>query len=253
MWMLLHGFTGSPDSWDAVIGQADFDQSPLAPALLGHRARGCVSKATSFSEEVSRLAELASVVDPPRLLCGYSLGARLGLGLLSEHPALFDAAILIGVHPGLEGDAERARRRASDASRARALREEGVQAFVAAWEALPLFRTQRALSDEALAQQRDIRSSHDAGGLARSLEVLGLAEMPAYGATVSSIDVPVTLMAGSRDDKFCKLARGLARDNPRFEPLFVEGAGHNLLIEAPEAVASAIDRANRRAQEGVPR
>ena len=252
MWMLLHGFTGSPDTWEAVTGQADFDQSPLAPALLGHGARGRVSKATCFNEEVSRLAALASAVEPPRLLCGYSLGARLGLGLLSEHPGLFDAAILIGVHPGLEGDAERSERRASDAGRARALREEGLETFVAAWEAQPLFRTQGALSDRALARQREIRLSHDAGGLARSLEVLGLAEMPAYGATVSSIDVPVTLMAGARDDKFCELARGLARDNPRLEPLFVEGAGHNLLIEAPEAVASAIERATRRALEGVP-
>jgi pimeloyl-ACP methyl ester carboxylesterase len=122
---------------------------------------------------------------------------------------------------------------------------------VAAWEALPLFRTQLALSDRSLARQRSIRMGHHPEGLARSLEVLGLAEMPSYGATLSSIDVPVTLMAGSRDEKFCEIARRLAADNPRFELLFVEGAGHNLLIEAPGVVASAIERVSHRAEEGA--
>ena len=251
MWMLLHGFTGAPESWDTVIERADLDHRPLAPALLGHARGAGVAQASSFADEVSRLAELAATIEPPRLLCGYSLGARLGLGLLSEHPGLFDAAILIGVHPGLQGEAERRMRRARDASRARALREEGLAAFVHAWEALPLFDSQRALSDRVLADQRAIRMSHDAEGLARSLEALGLAEMPSYGATFSSIHVPVTLMAGSRDEKFCELARSLASDRPLVELLVVEGAGHNLLLEAPETVASAIDRVNRRGHEGA--
>ena len=75
--------------------------------------------------------------------------------------------------------------------------------------------------------------------------------MPSYGAALSSIDVPVTLMAGSRDDKFCELVRRLVVYNPRFESRLVEGAGHNLLMEAPEAVAAAIERVNRRVQEGA--
>lgn len=95
--------------------------------------------------------------------------------------------------------------------------------------------------------------SHDADGLARSLGALGLAEMPSYRSTLSSVDVPVTLMAGSRDAKFCELARGLACENPRFELLTVEGAGHNLVLEAPEAVASAIETMSRRAQKVAPR
>ena len=112
----------------------------------------------------------------------------MALGLLVEHPHRFDAAVLIGVHPGLRGEKARRERRGLDAERARRLRTEGLRAFVDAWESLPLFESQREVSEEAIRTQRAIRLDHDGEGLAHAMEVLGLAEMPDYGAAFSSID-----------------------------------------------------------------
>jgi len=36
MWMLLHGFTGAPRSWNPVLARAQLDPPPLIPALAGH-------------------------------------------------------------------------------------------------------------------------------------------------------------------------------------------------------------------------
>jgi 2-succinyl-6-hydroxy-2,4-cyclohexadiene-1-carboxylate synthase len=248
MWLLLHGFTGAPGGWSGVADSASQDRPPLTPALTGHGADWQSRAVDSFEGEVMRLASMVSGGARPRLLCGYSMGARVALGLLVSRPDLFDAALLIGMHPGLPDEAARAQRRDLDAGRVRQLRQDGLPAFVSAWEKLPLFATQRDLPDEALEVQRATRLGHDSEGLARSLEVLGLAEMPDYGPAIASIDVPVTLMTGSLDRKFCEVASALADLNPRVDAEVVERVGHNVLLEAPTAVAATMKRAEDRAR-----
>jgi 2-succinyl-6-hydroxy-2,4-cyclohexadiene-1-carboxylate synthase len=242
MWTLLHGFTGSPESWSRVVEHADLEQAPLIPTLAGHGRGRQRSDVQSFENEVTRLVPLASKAEPPRLLCGYSMGARVALGLLAREPFLFDAALLIGVHPGLLDESTRAERREVDAARARLLREEGLEAFIANWEELPLFASQHDLSPQALEHQRDIRLGHDPEGLARGLEVLGLAEMPDYRPALLSLKIPITLMTGALDAKFSRIATVLAKENAHVEVEVVDGVGHNVVLEAPSAVAAALKR-----------
>lgn len=248
MWMLLHGFTGAPRSWSGVLSRTQLDPTPLIPALAGHDPTRWPTGVGSFHDEVSRLFSMADSLQRPRLLCGYSMGARVALGLLARRPQFFEAALLIGAHAGLSDDDARADRREVDARRARSLREEGVAAFVAAWEKLPLFASQGAVSDDALAEQRSVRLAHDAEGLARSLEVLGLAEMPDYRTVVGSLDVPITLMAGSLDTKFSRMASVLAEEHAHVDAHIVDGVGHNVLLEAPAEVATALKRVEEAAR-----
>jgi pimeloyl-ACP methyl ester carboxylesterase len=58
-------------------------------------------------------------------------------------------------------------------------------------------------------------------------------------------------MAGSLDTKFRDLATDLAGRSAQVESISVEGAGHNLLLEAREAVAEALRRAETRAAGGT--
>lgn len=246
MWMLLHGFSGSPRSWDAVLAACELDQDPLRPALLGHGPDWRNAAARSFDEEIARLASMALSLESPRCVCGYSMGARVALGMLVRRPGLFDAAVLIGVHPGLADEEARSKRREVDAGRARLLRADGVSAFVAAWEGLPLFESQLGLPKDALDAQREIRLGHDAEGLARALEVLGLAEMSDYRDALARTEARVLLMAGARDSKFSALALDLSGGHPFIESALVAGAGHNVVLEAPGAVAAALRRVERR-------
>ncbi|RLB41429.1 MAG: hypothetical protein DRH23_17845, partial [Deltaproteobacteria bacterium] len=84
-----------------MVSCAELGRTPLTPSLAGHGLDWQSRAVQSFDDEVARLAALASSLQSPRLLCGYSLGARLALGLLVRQPCLFDAALLIGLHPGL--------------------------------------------------------------------------------------------------------------------------------------------------------
>lgn len=247
MWMLLHGFMGSPQSWQRVVSAADLPDEPVVPRLMGHGSEWRRNRVASFEEEVARLLEIARMMRRPRYLCGYSMGARVALAMLARGSELFDGLVLVGVHPGLDDTEARAERRAADAERARVLRREGLVAFVDAWEDQPLFASQRNLPVAVLDVQRQIRLSHDAEGLAACLEVLGLAEMPNGRAALSSLVLPITLMAGARDIKFATIVRNLSSETHL--PKIVDGVGHNVVLEAPEVVAMALKATEQRAHD----
>lgn len=250
--VLLHGFTGAPASFDELCAALDARGGAALevhrPELLGHGAPA--GDVHTFTDEIERLA---AGVEARGLrgahLCGYSLGARVALGLLAHAPRLFASATLVGVHPGLTTEDERRERRASDERWARLLEERGLEAFLSAWQEQPLFASQatieRAGGSDAVARQRLIRRGHDAAGLARSLRVLGLAEMPSYHGTLLAPPVPTTLVVGADDAKFLALARASTAHGAGSKLEVVEGAGHNVVLEAPERLADVLLRAVR--------
>ncbi|HKO52717.1 MAG TPA: alpha/beta fold hydrolase [Polyangiaceae bacterium] len=237
--LALHGFTGSPSSWDFLASQPN--ERRFVPALVGHRGADADGHVLDFEAEVDRLARLSA--DPsPLQVVGYSLGARLALGLALRHPARVSRLTLISGHPGLASEAERVERRAADARWCELLLSRGSLAFVDAWQAQPLWATQARLDPAALARKRSERLSHDPAGLARSLRVTGLAEMPDYLQGLAQIKVPLTLLAGALDLKFRKLAEQMAKAAAHAELAIVDGAGHDLLLERPEFITDLIRR-----------
>lgn len=239
--LCLHGFTGSPGSWAFLREQG---VHALTPALVGHAEPGDFPGVTRFEDEVERLAALAPPGEALHLV-GYSLGARLALGLALRDPGRVQSLTLISGHPGLHDDAERSARRASDAEWIELLRGEGLPAFVDAWERLPLWSTQARLPEAVRSRKRAERLAHHGGELARSLVLTGLAEMPNYRERLARLDLPVRLLAGERDPKFSALAKQMAARLPRASLEIVPDAGHDLLLESPEFVTEVIRRGNQ--------
>ena len=235
-YLLLHGFTGAPESFAGL----SLPEGSLAPLLGGHLDRAVEG---DFSYEVERLAALGKDCDG---LFGYSLGGRLALGILARYPERFAHAVIVSAQPGLASDAERAERRAGDGRLVELLRQQGLEAFVDHWQALPLWASQAALSAEVKQRQRELRLRHRAEGLARSLVQHGLAEMPDLRADLARVRTPVDVVVGERDLKFVTLGRELTKRLPHAQLSVLAGAGHNLLLERPEhcgALLRAGDRA----------
>ncbi len=223
-WLLLHGFTGSPASFAGL----KIPRAALAPALGGHVGEPASS---GFWAEVERLGALAPAATE---LCGYSLGGRLALGLLARYPRRFARAVIISAHPGLRSAPERSARRLQDAGFVRQLREHGLAAFVAAWEALPLWQTQRHLPEAVKARKRRERLTHTAEGLADSLVGVGLGQMPDLRAKLARTPCAVEFLVGAHDTKFVALAEELCGLMPRARLAVAAGAGHDLLLERPQ-------------------
>ncbi|MGE0551084.1 MAG: alpha/beta fold hydrolase [Kofleriaceae bacterium] len=219
----LHGFLGDAASWDGVVPR---DSEHRSIALPGHGG-GPVQNSWA-----ANLRAIAGAIGASEVVVGYSLGARVAAGLVvSGH---VPRAILISVNPGID-DADRAARRASDAVWAQLIRNRGVREFLTAWEAQPLFASQTRVSEARLAARHARRLQHDPEQLARSLEVMGLAEMPDYRNTITSDRF--ALIAGADDPKYVAIARTLRA------PLeIIAGSGHDPTLEQPDALAAAIDR-----------
>ncbi len=241
--VLIHGFSGSPESWRQTAGRLRVET--YAPVVYGH-GTGTAAEAVahSFEAEVDRLAsEIRVAVPEPRYLAGYSLGGRLALGLLVRHPDLFVGAATIGANPGIDGEDERATRRAADEAWARLIEERGLDAFDREWSSLPLFRSQRKLEAEVLEEQRKIRLGHDPTGLAAAMRTLSLGAMPDYRPALSAVACPVELIAGGLDVKFSALAERMAEELAQGVVRLVDGVGHNVLLEAPAELARLLNNA----------
>lgn len=238
--VLLHGFLGCPADWDLVRARWP-DLTTVALEIVGHRGKEDSNLPTSFDAEVDRLGlELAAQKLQNVHLVGYSLGARLALGLLLRQPARIARATLIGVHPGLIDPRERAERTAADEAWAHRLDREGLDSFLDAWEAQPLFASQARLPVAVREHQRCQRRRHQPRGLATALRKLSLGQMPARWAALAKIEVPIALVHGADDLKFAALAERAAAAIPRGRRISIAGAGHNPVLERPEALAKAL-------------
>ncbi|MGC4088456.1 MAG: alpha/beta fold hydrolase [Polyangiaceae bacterium] len=238
--LLLHGFTGAPSSWAAVTAALAQDVDVLAPPLCGHGDPPTAPHVDTFDDEIERLLGLL----PTGFVhvAGYSLGARLALGLTLRAPSRVSHLTLISGRAGLASEAERSERRDVDERVAQQLERDGLEAFVRRWEDQALFATQRELPASAREAERARRLSHTAPGLARSLRATGLGSMPDYGPELGRLQQPVEVLAGARDSAFCTLGEAIVSKLPRARFTRVAEAGHNLLLERPTEVARAIAR-----------
>lgn len=226
---LLHGFAGDPSAWDAVIAAWSAPLAPHAIALPGHGGGGVRD---GWSANVGAVAAAIARDD---IVVGYSLGARVALGLLAADACA--RVVLVSVNPGLPADAlaERAARRAGDAAWAEMLRTRGLAEFADAWQAQPLFASQARAPADARAVRRAARLRHDPEQLARALEHMGLAAMPDYRARLATTADRIALVVGGDDDKFCALARASGLPFTT-----IAACGHDPTLEQPRELARVI-------------
>ncbi len=243
--VLLHGFAGAPEVWDAVRAALRGGASVHPPACLGHGEARDV-EADGFDAEVDRLARgIEAATDAPRVVAGYSMGGRLALGVAARHPHLVARVVAIGAHPGLEDPREREARRDGDEAWAHRLETGGIEAFIEAWEAQAIFATQARVDRAARDAQRRIRASQSPAGLARSLRTCGLGAMPPLLGRLAELALPIDLVVGAEDPKFLGVAAVFRSRVPRARLAVVPGAGHNVPLEAPEALARILDTATQ--------
>lgn len=222
MIVCLHGFGQAPAIWDGIA-----PPEAMALPLPGHAG---APPAETFDAAVERLA---AQIPAGAAVAGYSLGARLALAIALRDPARLRAALLVGGSPGIEGEADRAARVRWDDEMASRLEREGIDAFVARWEALPIFSTQ---TDAMRAAQRPARLAQDPLALAAAMRSLGQGRMPSLWTALAAGPVPLRLLVGARDAKYAALAERMVSIAPRATRRIVPDVGHNLLVEAPAVV-----------------
>lgn len=244
----LHGFLGAPSLFAELAARRGGPY--VAEYLPGHGPAPWLLPDADFDAVIDAMA--AALPAPRCALVGYSMGSRLALGLAVRHPKRVASLTLIGVDPGLRSADERLARRAWEAELVQRLGTEPFDAFVADWESLPIFATQRRLEPQRLAQQRAVRLEHEPQAIAWALQRLGTGSMPALWSALSRLELPSLILTGALDTKFTAIGREMAATMPRARHVVVPNAGHNLLLEAPDAVFHAIHELEHEQSENQP-
>lgn len=235
--VLLHGFTGNSASWSRVSDDLAEYHRVIAIDLIGHGKTSAPADPSryAFERALDDLAEIGHQLGLARATwLGYSMGGRLALGLALRHPDQVSSLILESATPGIQDEQARLERSAADEILARRIEEAGVEVFVADWERLPMWESQRTLPSQVLQHQRELRLRNSDTGLANSLRGMGQGAQPSYWDRLGEMNVPVLLVAGSLDRKFVGIAGQIGIKIPGAELSVVPDAGHAVHLERPE-------------------
>jgi 2-succinyl-6-hydroxy-2,4-cyclohexadiene-1-carboxylate synthase len=170
------------------------------------------------------------------VLIGYSMGARMALHAALQHPHSMTGLVLVSGTPGIEDASERASRVESDDELAMHIESVGTSVFIEEWIRQPLF----ALSEFGDDEIRD-RCRNTASSLASSLRMCGTGKQDPLWSQLHSIELPVLLIAGSRDEKFSAIAQRMHELIPRSTVSIIENAGHNAHLDQPDAFCDSVN------------
>ena len=199
-------------------GHGETDLRPVdVPTLLGAMTRWLAS------------------FDLPVPLVGYSLGGRMALLAALDRPDLVECLILISASPGIAGGTTRKERRTRDEALADHIEAVGTNVFLDEWLDGPIAGTGH-LDDEARRRDRVIREVNTAAGLAAALRGLGQGAQPYVGGRLGELGMPLLTVSGSADIAYTSLAREMADAAPHGAHVSIDGAGHNVILDAPQAL-----------------
>jgi 2-succinyl-6-hydroxy-2,4-cyclohexadiene-1-carboxylate synthase len=235
--VLLHGFGGTHRAWDPVLPELDHERySALIPDLRGHGTKSGV-RPVSFEGCVGDV--LAAAPDE-FVLCGYSLGGRVAQQVALAAPERVTRLVLVSTSAGIADPGVRAERIAEDERFADELEQMTIAEYADRWMAQPLFA---GTPPESARWWREDLLRNDPVGLAAALRGIGGGHMEPFWDRVGELTMPVTVVVGSRDEKFVAFAEEYRRRLPRGEVHVVEGGGHGLPREAPAELAALIQGA----------
>ena len=225
---------GHPSDWDDIRDRLNRCNSDLDSSAIE------IGPATDWH---AGLQNLAIQISQPSILVGYSMGARLALGLALEFPEYVSGMIFIAGNPGIEASEDRVKRATTDAELMQKIDNlSGKQAkacFLSQWYQQEVFAH---LTEETRGQEIDRKLAADHKHWSSILEGLSVAKQPNYWLRLPELSIPVLVVAGEQDKKYNQIAvrfkRSLANHNSAV--VIVPGCGHIVHREQPKALVQAI-------------
>ncbi len=241
--LLLHGFTGNSEGWKEFAPFWKDHSKTIALDIIGHGKSGSPPDIGHYQIEESA-AVINSLLEKMEIgkidVLGYSMGGRLALTFAVKYPEKVRTLILESASPGLRTEKERHERRIQDKKLSKRIRQEGIKNFIDYWENIPLFQSQKSLPEKIRARIRSQRLANSIDGLANSLNGMGTGAQPSWWDGLAHLEMPVLLITGELDQKFCRIAEEMSKILPNVHWKTAEGAGHAIHVEKPELFGTIV-------------
>ncbi|WP_406686396.1 2-succinyl-6-hydroxy-2,4-cyclohexadiene-1-carboxylate synthase [Rossellomorea vietnamensis] len=242
--VFLHGFTGDTTTWSRITDQLSVNFRCVSIDLIGHGRTESPKDATRYTMERGA-ADICSLLDKldiaNAVLVGYSMGGRMALHFSLTYPEKVKALILESASPGLRTSEEREDRRKKDHALADRIEREGIEDFVDFWQEIPLFASQKRLSDGERSDIRQQRLNQSATGLSNSLKGMGTGAQDSLWDRLDELTCPVRLLVGELDHKFIHIAGEMKKLNPDFQILTFSNTGHAIHVEESRKFGTIIE------------
>jgi len=241
--VLLHGFTGGTRAWDDVCPYLVATARLIRVDVIGHGQSPAPPDPARYSLEHAA-EDLTALLDRLGLqqvdLLGYSMGGRVALHFAVHARDRLRRLVLESASPGIEDEGERARRTQSDNALADRIMTNGLATFVAEWEAQPLLLPAKHVSQGVREHQHALRLQNSPLGLANSLRGMGAGRQQPLWSRLASLDLPVQLIVGQNDTRYCAIAQRMQTLLPRADLSVVPDAGHTVHVDQPPAFVKAV-------------
>ncbi|MFE6134495.1 2-succinyl-6-hydroxy-2,4-cyclohexadiene-1-carboxylate synthase [Bacillus sp. NPDC057893] len=235
--LLLHGFTGSMETWRSFIPSWSEQFQVILVDIVGHGKTESPEDVTHYDIQNVAL-HMKELLDHLHIenahVLGYSMGGRLAITMACLYPEYVRSIILENCTAGLESGEERKERKEKDERLADKIEQEGIRSFVSMWENIPLFETQKRLAQNVKEAVRRERLANNPKGLANSLRGMGTGAQPSWWNELQNLKIPVLLLNGESDEKFFRLLKNIEKCIPRANFVKIDGAGHAIHVEQPE-------------------
>jgi 2-succinyl-6-hydroxy-2,4-cyclohexadiene-1-carboxylate synthase len=231
----LHGFTHTGAQFRGFASQ--IGREVLAPDLPGHGSSA--ADPTDLPSVLDAIARVVGHVSRPVPLIGYSQGARIALLVALEDPDAIERLVLISGSAGIADPTARRDRLDADRRLADDIRSVGLATFIDRWTSEGITST---LSVDPVVRAEDIasRMQNTAEGLASALEGYGQGSQPSVWGRLGGFERPVLVITGAEDAKYTSVGDDLATSLPHAEHVAIVRAGHNPLLDQPDATAAAL-------------
>lgn len=242
--LLLHGFTGTLANMQGLADYFSRDHQVLSIDFPGHGGSSIPTDQQDYlmpriAERLIKLLDHCGIAET--CIIGYSMGGRLALYMAAHYPQRILAVATIGASAGLQSSPARAQRRQDDEALAQSIEQHGLEAFVDRWMKQPLLASQQSLGADFIMQARQQRLNNNPQGLALSLRGMGLGQQSPLQGMLALSAVPLLLLAGEKDPKFCCIAEEIVQQCTSAERAVVKSAGHAVHLEAKEESCRIID------------
>ncbi|MBY6197698.1 2-succinyl-6-hydroxy-2,4-cyclohexadiene-1-carboxylate synthase [Vibrio hangzhouensis] len=248
--VFVHGFLGAADDWQPLHPYLK-NLNQLYIELPGHGASKAI-RSTSFASTCrlihTTILDCINIhslrVDTPICFVGYSLGARLLMYFLTEYTSTqsglaclnSQGLVIEGGNFGLQRQKDRELRLESDRRWAKRFNSEPIVDVLGDWYRQPVFSSLNHEQRQLLIAKRSVNLG---SALSDMLMATSLGHQPYLLPEVNALrfsegNQPLYI-SGEYDTKFTKLAQSSGLHHK-----VVEGAGHNVHKEQPEAYASAL-------------
>jgi len=240
--ILLHGFTGSHQMFEHLIGDLGKNYHLIIPDLPGHGKSGLPENGEINLDFLLNVIQKLVEVHPHKkiFLLGYSLGGRLALQFAVNKSHLLSGLILESTTFGILDEIERQNRIQADQALAKKI-ETDYKGFLNDWDKNPVFYSETIVSEVLTSRMKEIRSNQNPSGLSAMLKGFGTGVMDPCFDKLSEISCEVLILTGETDSKFTNIGMSIKQHVRKSQHVIVPQCGHRIHLEDSDAYLRTIN------------